>query len=58
MHQLGITNIEEVANNVANFTVQNLGPGQSARSIRGVSWPDRARPAGREEQVGAYLDSR
>ena len=33
----GISNIEEVAANVADFTVQNLGPGQSTVAMRGVS---------------------
>src|SRR4029077_12073777 len=31
----GVENIEEVAQNVAGFSVQNLGPGQSQPAIRG-----------------------
>jgi iron complex outermembrane recepter protein len=57
MRELGITDIEEIANNVANFTVQNLGPGQSTVAIRGVSSGQIARDQpGVKEQVGAYLD--
>ena len=33
----GAQNIEDVAANVAGFTVQNLGPGQSQVAMRGVS---------------------
>ncbi len=33
----GVDNIEEVAQNVAGFSVQNLGPGQSQPAIRGAS---------------------
>jgi iron complex outermembrane receptor protein len=57
MRELGINNIEGVANNVADFTVQNLGPGQSTVAIRGVSSGQIARDQpGVKEQVGAYLD--
>lgn len=57
MRELGISDIEGVANNVANFTVQNLGPGQSTVAIRGVSSGQIARDQpGVKEQVGAYLD--
>ena len=57
MRERSITNIEEVAANVANFTVQNLGPGQSIVAIRGVSSGQIARDQpGVKEQVGAYLD--
>jgi iron complex outermembrane receptor protein len=53
----GVENIEEVAANVADFTVQNLGPGQSTVAIRGVSSGQIARDQpGVREQVGAYLD--
>lgn len=53
----GVENIEEVAANVADFTVQNLGPGQSSVAIRGVSSGQIARDQpGVREQVGAYLD--
>jgi iron complex outermembrane receptor protein len=57
LRQLGVTDIEGVANNVADFTVQNLGPGQSTVAIRGVSSGQIARDQpGVKEQVGAYLD--
>src|SRR5205814_9568167 len=53
----GAQNIEDVAANVANFSVQNLGPGQSQVAIRGVSSGQIARDQpGVKEQVGAYLD--
>ena len=43
--------------NVAGFSVQNLGPGQSQVAIRGVSSGQIARDQpGVKEQVGAYLD--
>jgi len=57
MRELGINNIEGIASNVADFTVQNLGPGQSTVAIRGVSSGQIARDQpGVKEQVGAYLD--
>ncbi len=57
MRERSITNIEELAANVADFTVQNLGPGQSTVAIRGVSSGQIARDQpGVKEQVGAYLD--
>lgn len=57
MHELGVNNIEDVAQNVANFEVQNLGPGQSTVAIRGVSSGQIARDQpGVKEEVGAYLD--
>jgi iron complex outermembrane receptor protein len=53
----GAENIEAVAANVAGFSVQNLGPGQSQVAIRGASSGQIARDqAGVKEQVGAYLD--
>ncbi len=46
-----------MAANVAGFTVQNLGPGQSQVAIRGVSAGQIARDQpGVKEQVGVYLD--
>src|SRR3546814_14055001 len=49
--------IEDLSRNVAGLTVQNLGPGQSQVSIRGVSAGQIARdPPGVKEQVGVYLD--
>ena len=57
LREHGISNIEEVAANVADFTVQNLGPGQSTVAMRGVSSGQIARDQpGVKEQVGAYLD--
>jgi len=53
----GAENIEAVAANVAGFSVQNLGPGQSQPAIRGTSSGQVARDQpGVKEQVGAYLD--
>jgi iron complex outermembrane recepter protein len=53
----GAETIEDVAQNVAGFTVQNLGPGQSQIAIRGVSSGQIVRDQpGVKEQVGVYLD--
>jgi len=53
----GAGNIEEVAANVAGFSVQNLGPGQSQVAIRGASAGQIARDQpGVKEQAGVYLD--
>ena len=53
----GADNIEGVAANVAGFSVQNLGPGQSQPAIRGTSSGQIARDQpGVKEEVGAYLD--
>src|SRR6266581_1328985 len=53
----GVDNIEQVAQNVAGFSVQNLGPGQSQPAIRGTSAGQIARDQpGVKEEVGAYLD--
>ena len=53
----GATTIEDVAANVAGFTVQNLGPGQSQVAMRGVSSGQIVRDQpGVKEQVGVYLD--
>jgi len=53
----GIDDIEGVAREVAGFSVQNLGPGQSQVAIRGVSSGQIARDQpGVKEQVAAYLD--
>ena len=53
----GAENIEEVAANVAGFSVQNLGPGQSQVAMRGASSGQVARDQpGVKEDVGAYLD--
>ena len=53
----GVEDIEGVAANVAGFTVQNLGPGQSQVAIRGVSAGQIVRDQpGVKEQVSTYLD--
>ena len=49
--------IEDISRNVAGLTVQNLGPGQSQVSVRGVSAGQVVRDQpGVKEQVGVYLD--
>jgi iron complex outermembrane receptor protein len=53
----GAENLEDVSANVAGFTVQNLGPGQSQVAMRGVSSGQIVRDQpGVKEQVGVYLD--
>ena len=53
----GAQNLEELSYNVAGFTVQNLGPGQSQVAIRGVAAGQIVRDQpGVKEQVGVYLD--
>ena len=53
----GAESIEDVSANVAGFSVQNLGPGQSQIAIRGVSAGQIVRDQpGVKEQVGVYLD--
>src|SRR5437588_5184389 len=53
----GAETLEDVSANVAGFTVQNLGPGQSQVAIRGVSAGQIVRDQpGVKEQVGVYLD--
>lgn len=53
----GADNIEAIAANVAGFSVQNLGPGQSQVAMRGASSGQIARDQpGVKEGVGAYLD--
>ncbi|PHS26082.1 MAG: TonB-dependent receptor [Robiginitomaculum sp.] len=57
LRRTGATSLEEAANNIAGFSVQNLGPGQSQVAIRGVSSGQIARDLpGVKEQVGVYLD--
>jgi len=57
LREHGVETIEEVAANVAGFSVQNLGPGQNQVSMRGVSSGQIARDQpGVKESVGAYLD--
>ena len=51
------TTIEDLSRNVAGLSVQNLGPGQSQVSVRGVSAGQVVRDQpGVKEQVGVYLD--
>ena len=53
----GATTIEDLSRNVAGLSVQNLGPGQSQVSVRGVSSGQIVRDQpGVKEQVGVYLD--
>lgn len=53
----GSTNLEDLSRNVAGMAVQNLGPGQSQVSLRGVSAGQIVRDQpGVKEQVGVYLD--
>ena len=55
--RLGANNIEEIARNVAGFSIQDLGPGQSQVTMRGVSAGQIVRDQpGVKEQVGIYLD--
>lgn len=54
----GATTLEEISRNVAGLTIQNLGPGQSQVSVRGVSAGQVVRDQpGVKEQVGIYLDN-
>ena len=53
----GAMTIEDLSRNVAGLAVQNLGPGQSQVSVRGVSAGQVVRDQpGVKEQVGVYLD--
>src|SRR5947209_3653988 len=53
----GAETIEDIAANVAGFSVQNLGPGQSQVAMRGISSGQIVRDQpGVKEQVGVYLD--
>ncbi len=57
IRERGAENIEAIAVNVAGFSVQNLGPGQSQVAMRGASAGQIARDQpGVKEQVGVYLD--
>ena len=57
LQRTGADSIEDVARNVASLNIQNLGPGQSQVSIRGVSAGQIVRDQpGVKEQVGVYLD--
>jgi iron complex outermembrane recepter protein len=53
----GSATLEDLSRNVAGLAIQNLGPGQSQVSIRGVSAGQIVRDQpGVKEQVGVYLD--
>jgi iron complex outermembrane recepter protein len=53
----GATSLEDISRNVAGLAIQNLGPGQSQVSVRGVSAGQIVRDQpGVKEQVGVYLD--
>ena len=53
----GARSLEDISANVAGFSVQNLGPGQSQIAMRGVSAGQIVRDQpGVKEQVGVYLD--
>ncbi|MDP9193715.1 MAG: TonB-dependent receptor [Acidobacteriota bacterium] len=57
LRDVGAETIEDVSANVAGFTIQNLGPGQSQVAMRGVSAGQIVRDQpGVKEQVGVYLD--
>ena len=57
LRERGAESIEGIAANVAGFSVQNLGPGQSQVAIRGASAGQIARDQpGVKEQAGVYLD--
>jgi len=53
----GANSLEDISRNIASISVQNLGPGQSQVSMRGVSAGQIVRDQpGVKEQVGVYLD--
>ena len=55
--RLNTINLEDLSRNVAGLSIQNLGPGQSVVTIRGVSSGQVVRDQpGVKEQVGVYLD--
>ncbi|HUO85789.1 MAG TPA: TonB-dependent receptor [Thermoanaerobaculia bacterium] len=57
LRERGASDLEGVSANVAGFSVQNLGPGQSQVAMRGVSAGQIVRDQpGVKEQVGVYLD--
>ena len=57
IERLNTTNLEDLSRNVAGLSIQNLGPGQSVVTIRGVSSGQIVRDQpGVKEQVGVYLD--
>ena len=57
IERLNTTNLEDLSRNVAGLSIQNLGPGQSVVTIRGISSGQIVRDQpGVKEQVGVYLD--
>jgi iron complex outermembrane recepter protein len=57
IQKTGSNTLEDLSRNVAGLSIQNLGPGQSQVSIRGVSAGQIVRDQpGVKEQVGVYLD--
>jgi len=57
IRRTGAKSLNELSRNVAGLSIQNLGPGQSQVSIRGVSAGQIVRDQpGVKEQVGVYLD--
>lgn len=55
IERTGANSIEDISRSVAGLTVQNLGPGQSQVSVRGVSAGQIVRDQpGVKEQVGIY----
>ena len=55
--RLNTSDLEDLSRNVAGLSIQNLGPGQSVVTIRGVSSGQVVRDQpGIKEQVGVYLD--
>ncbi len=58
IERTGATSLEDIGRNVAGMSVQNLGPGQSQVSMRGVSAGQIVRDQpGVKEQVGVYVDN-
>lgn len=57
MERSGANSLEDLSRTVASVSIQNLGPGQSQISMRGVSAGQIVRDQpGVKEQVGVYLD--
>ena len=57
IRRTGAVTLEDLSRNVAGLSIQNLGPGQSQVTIRGVSSGQIVRDQpGVKEQVGVYLD--
>lgn len=57
IQRLNTFNLENLSRNIAGLNIQNLGPGQSVVTIRGISSGQIVRDQpGIKEQVGVYLD--